>query len=180
MTCAPRPNGDMDAYVRSSGAAWSSAARRHFRRDEATLPSRGAFRYRGTQVVTGAEARKLKLEKIEGFEAVTGQGVKGRIGARAVLLGNQRLMEEAKIDPSPPLAASAEARRKEGETVMFLGLDGTLAGLVAVADPIKSSAAEAIASRPALPEALSTAPLKMVSAPSLPSPCLPRWSQCAL
>ena len=57
---------------------------------------------------------------------------KRRIGARAALLGNQRMMEGGKIDPSP-LAASAEARRKQGETVMFLGVDGKLAGLVAVA-----------------------------------------------
>jgi Cu+-exporting ATPase len=95
-------------------------------------------------ILRGAEARKLKLEKIEGFEAVTGQGVKGRIGARTLVLGNQRLMESAGIDPAP-LAASAEARRKQGETVMYLGVDGKLAGLVAVADPIKSTAAEAIA-----------------------------------
>jgi Cu+-exporting ATPase len=54
------------------------------------------------------------------------------------------MMEGAKIDTSP-LAASAEARRKQGETVMFLGVDGKLAGLVAVADPIKATAAEAIA-----------------------------------
>jgi hypothetical protein len=47
-----------DIYSRSSGAAWSSAARRHFRRDDADLPRGGAFRYRGTQVVTGAEARQ--------------------------------------------------------------------------------------------------------------------------
>jgi curved DNA-binding protein CbpA len=65
----PRPTGDMDAFVRSSGAAWSSAARRHFRRDEATLPSRGSFRYRGTQVVTGAEARKLAEEEAAAQEA---------------------------------------------------------------------------------------------------------------
>ncbi|HET7211759.1 MAG TPA: heavy metal translocating P-type ATPase [Methyloceanibacter sp.] len=95
-------------------------------------------------ILRGAESRGLKLEKIEGFDAVTGQGVKGRVGTRAALLGNQRLMEGAKIDPAP-LAASAEARRKQGETVMFLGVDGKLAGLVAVADPIKATAAEAIA-----------------------------------
>ncbi len=47
-----------DIYARSSGAAWSSAARRHFRKDDVDLPRGGAFRYRGTQVVTGAEARK--------------------------------------------------------------------------------------------------------------------------
>ena len=95
-------------------------------------------------ILRGAEQRGLKLEKIEGFDSVTGQGVKGRIGGRALLLGNQLLMQGAGIDVAP-LASSAEARRKEGETVMFLGVDGKFAGLVAVADPIKATAAEAIA-----------------------------------
>jgi Cu+-exporting ATPase len=95
-------------------------------------------------ILRGAEARGLTLDKVADFGAVTGQGVKGRMAKRSAVLGNQRLMESAKIDASP-LAASAEARRKEGETVMFLGVDGKLAGLVAVADPIKPTAAEAIA-----------------------------------
>ncbi len=95
-------------------------------------------------ILRGAEARGLKLEKIEAFDAVTGQGVKGRIGGRTLLLGNQRLMQGAGIDVTP-LAASAERKRKQGETVMYLGVDGRLAGLIAVADPIKSTAAEAIA-----------------------------------
>jgi Cu+-exporting ATPase len=95
-------------------------------------------------ILRAAEARGVKLDKIEGFDAVTGQGVKGRIGARTLLLGNQRLMQGAGIDVAP-LAASAEAKRKQGETVMYLGVDGRLAGLVAVADPIKGTAAEAIA-----------------------------------
>jgi Cu+-exporting ATPase len=91
----------------------------------------------------------LKPEKAESFESITGQGVSGRIGGNAVLLGNQRLMQGAGIAVAP-LAASAEARRKDGETVMFLGVDGKLAGIVAVADPIKASAAEAIAKLHAL------------------------------
>ena len=95
-------------------------------------------------ILRGAEQRGLKLEKVGGFEAVTGQGVTGRIGERKVLLGNQRLMEGAGIEVAP-LAASAEGRRKDGETVMFLGADGKLAGFVAVTDPIKATAAEAIA-----------------------------------
>ncbi len=95
-------------------------------------------------ILRGAEQRGLKLEKVGGFEAVTGQGVTGRIGERKVLLGNQRLMEAAGIDVAP-LAASAEGRRKDGETVMFLGAGGKLAGFVAVTDPIKATAAEAIA-----------------------------------
>ena len=100
-------------------------------------------------ILRGAEQRGLKLEKVGGFEAVTGQGVTGRIGKRKVLLGNQRLMEAAGIDVAP-LAASAEGRRKDGETVMFLSAGGKLAGFVAVTDPIKATAAEAIAKLHAL------------------------------
>lgn len=56
---------EFDVFDRSSGAAWSSAARRHFRRGTDDLPSRGVWRYRGTQVVTGAEARKVAAEEEE-------------------------------------------------------------------------------------------------------------------
>jgi Cu+-exporting ATPase len=95
-------------------------------------------------ILRGAEQRGLKPAKVADFEAVTGQGVKGRIGGRVAALGNARLMESFGVDVTP-LAKAAEARRKQGETVMFLGVDGKLAGLVAVADPIKPTAAEAIA-----------------------------------
>jgi curved DNA-binding protein CbpA len=71
----PRPPGEasrhddehdaFDVFDRSSGAAWSAAARRHFRRGTDDLPSRGVWRYRGTQVVTGAEARKVAAEEDE-------------------------------------------------------------------------------------------------------------------
>jgi hypothetical protein len=56
---------DFDVFDRSSGAAWSAAARRHFRRGTDDLPSRGVWRYRGTQVVTGAEARRVAAEEDE-------------------------------------------------------------------------------------------------------------------
>jgi len=67
---APPPTDDdapneFDVFNRSSGAAWSAAARRHFRRGTDDLPSRGVWRYRGTQVVTGAEARKVAAEEEE-------------------------------------------------------------------------------------------------------------------
>jgi Cu+-exporting ATPase len=94
-------------------------------------------------ILQGAEARGLAPSKTEGFDSVTGQGVKGRIGGREVLLGSARLLEGAGIDANP-LAKQAEALRKRGETVVFLGVGGKLAGLVAVADPIKASAKEAI------------------------------------
>ena len=100
-------------------------------------------------ILKGAEKKGLKLDKVQGFGAITGQGVKGRIGDRDVLLGNARLMESSGIDVEP-LAQTAEKRRQGGETVMFLGSDGKLAGIVAVADPIKATAAEAIAKLHAL------------------------------
>jgi Cu+-exporting ATPase len=95
-------------------------------------------------ILQGAEQRGQKLVKVESFSSVTGQGVKGRVEGKDVLFGNQRLMQGAGIDESP-LASRAEAMRKDGQTVMFLGVGGKLAGLVAVADPIKPTAAEAIA-----------------------------------
>ncbi len=100
-------------------------------------------------ILHGAEAKGLKIDKAQGFEAVTGQGVKGCVGTREVLLGNARLMEASGIDVAP-LADAAETRRQNGETVMFLAAGGKLAGIVAVADPIKESAAESIAKLHAL------------------------------
>src|SRR5665648_588035 len=100
-------------------------------------------------ILRGAENKGLKPEKTQDFEAITGQGVKGRVGDRDALLGNARLMEASGIDVAP-LAEAAETRRKDGETVMFLSADGKLAGIVAVADPIKESAAESIAKLHAL------------------------------
>jgi Cu+-exporting ATPase len=100
-------------------------------------------------ILRGAEAQGLKPEKTQGFEAVTGQGVKGRVAGRNALLGNARLMEASGIDVKP-LSEAAEKLRQGGETVMFLGAGGKLAGIVAVADPIKATAAEAIAKLHAL------------------------------
>jgi P-type Cu+ transporter len=94
-------------------------------------------------ILKGAEEKGLKPDKTQDFESVTGQGVKGRVGDREVLLGNARLMEAAGIDVQP-LAEKAQSLRHGGETVMFLGAGGKLAGIVAVADPIKESAAESI------------------------------------
>ena len=95
-------------------------------------------------ILRGARDRNIALVKPKDFEAITGGGVKGQIEGLAVMLGNARLIEDAGIKTAP-LAAAAEGRRRNGETVMFLGIDGKLAGLVAVADPIKPSTPEAIA-----------------------------------
>ena len=94
-------------------------------------------------ILKGAHDKGLQVPKVVSFEAVTGQGVKGYVAGRTALLGNAHLLRSAGIN-TDPLASAAEARRRKGETVMFLGLDGKLAGFVAVADPIKPSAADAI------------------------------------
>ena len=100
-------------------------------------------------ILRGAEAKGLKAPKVAEFSTVTGQGVRGTVDGRVALLGNARLMESANVDIAP-LAESAEQRRKNGETVMLLASDGKLAGFVAVADPIKPGAADAIANLHAL------------------------------
>jgi Cu+-exporting ATPase len=94
-------------------------------------------------ILDAARERKIAPARIADFEAVTGGGVAGKIDGTPALLGNARYIEAAGIDLAP-LASSAEARRRQGETVMFLALGGKLAGLIAVADPIKASSAEAI------------------------------------
>jgi Cu+-exporting ATPase len=94
-------------------------------------------------IVAGAAARGVEPAAAEEFESVTGKGVTGRVGGRRVALGNRALLADSGVDPGP-LAERAEARRREGQTVMLAAVDGRLAGLVAVADPIKPSTPEAI------------------------------------
>ena len=91
----------------------------------------------------GAEVKSLRLTGAEDFQSVTGKGVTGRVEGRRIALGNVRLLEEAGIDPGE-LAAQADKGRAEGQTVMFLAVDGRAAGLLGVADPIKDSTPEAI------------------------------------
>ncbi|MGF1624594.1 MAG: copper-translocating P-type ATPase [Alphaproteobacteria bacterium] len=94
-------------------------------------------------IVRGASERGVALAATEDFDAVTGQGVRGRVDGRAVALGNAALMRVDGIDPGA-LEAGADALRAEGKTVMLVALDGALAGFVAVADPIKPTTAAAI------------------------------------
>ena len=94
-------------------------------------------------IVAAAREKGLPVEQADKFEAVTGKGVRGEVGGRRVLLGNAALME-ADGAASDALAAAAAARRANGETVMFIAVDGKLAGLVAVADPIRPTTPAAI------------------------------------
>jgi len=94
-------------------------------------------------IVRGAEERGLALETATDFEAITGKGVKGSIAGRQVALGNARLMSDLGLD-SAGLVKTADARRDQGETVMFVVIDDRIAGLVSVADPIKATTPEAL------------------------------------
>ncbi|MBX3608667.1 MAG: copper-translocating P-type ATPase [Hydrogenophaga sp.] len=94
-------------------------------------------------IVKGAEERGVKLVEAQDFEAVTGKGVKGRVDGKSVALGNLKLVKDLGLDGAA-LSAKADAARDEGQTVMFVVLDGAVAGLVAVADPVKASTPEAI------------------------------------
>jgi Cu+-exporting ATPase len=94
-------------------------------------------------IVSGAKDRGIAPVDVEAFQSITGKGVKGRIGGREVVLGNRKLLGEIGIDVHP-LLSQAESLRADGQTVMFLAIDGQLAGLVGVADPIKPTTPEAI------------------------------------
>ncbi|MGH7859122.1 MAG: HAD-IC family P-type ATPase, partial [Candidatus Binatia bacterium] len=79
----------------------------------------------------------------EEFESLTGKGVTGKVEGRAVVLGTQRLLGELRIDAGE-LTARAESMRADGQTVVFLAVDGRPAGLLGVADPIRETTPEAI------------------------------------
>ena len=94
-------------------------------------------------ILAAAEERNLKAAYPSGFEAIAGMGVTGTVGDSRVALGNAALMERMGHDPSP-WKVTADARRARGETVLFVADDRDIAGLIAVSDPIKTSAREAL------------------------------------
>ncbi len=94
-------------------------------------------------IVTAANERKLELGEPQNFEVQVGAGISATVGGRAVVIGNTAQMQSIGVD-STPLNDAAEARRREGAGVILIAVDGKLAGLVAVADPIRANAREAI------------------------------------
>jgi Cu+-exporting ATPase len=105
-------------------------------------------------IVAAAVERGLQVAEATGFDAIAGKGVLGKVEGRAVALGNQRLLETLRVEPGD-LLERAERQRAEGETVMFVVVDGEAAGLVCVADPIKPTTPSAL-------EALRAAGLRIV------------------
>jgi Cu+-exporting ATPase len=104
---------------------------------------RGSEHPLGEAIVKGAEARGLKLADAEGFAAIPGQGVSGRINGRDVLLGNARLMQDRGI-ATAALDDSWKRLAEEGKTPMYVAVDGQPGGLVAVADTVKADSTAAI------------------------------------
>jgi P-type Cu+ transporter len=95
-------------------------------------------------IVAGAAARSLKLGAVKGFVSQTGMGVSAQVGKQTVVIGNDAQMRRISVDPTS-LSNAAEKYRKVGAGVMLVAINGKLAGLVAVADPVRSGAVEAIA-----------------------------------
>jgi Cu+-exporting ATPase len=104
---------------------------------------RGSEHPLAAAIVAGARQQGLHLAKARDFESRTGKGVTGKIEGRRVALGNPALLGDLNIDPGS-LVEKAETMRGEGQTVMFVGVDGRPAGLVGVADPIKETTSQAI------------------------------------
>lgn len=117
--------------------------------DEAELLHLAASLERGSEhplaeaIVAGAEERGVSIAKAEHFEAVTGKGVQGIVDGKQVALGNAKLVSDFDLD-NRHLTDIANARRDEGETVMFVIVGTEIAGLVSVADPIKETTADAL------------------------------------
>ena len=96
-----------------------------------------------TAILIAAEQKGLQLSEADQFRSQTGMGVVGSVAGREVALGNNKLLEHLGIS-TDGLHARAEAMRREGQTVVFIAVDGRAAGLIGVADPIKDSTHEAI------------------------------------
>lgn len=117
--------------------------------DERELLGLAASLERGSEhplaqaIIDGAIERGAPLHDSESFESLTGRGVVGQVKEQELALGNQALMEELGVPPSA-LWNEANALRAEGQTVMFAAVDGRVAGLIAVADPVKSETPGAI------------------------------------
>ena len=104
---------------------------------------RGSEHPLAAAIVAGAEGRGVAIATATDFRALPGRGVRGRVDGVEVELGNEEMFEELHV-ATASLAQRAESLRQQGQTVMFAAVDGRLAGLVCVADPLKATTKEAI------------------------------------
>jgi len=98
----------------------------------------------GSAIVQGAKDQGIPLEPVKDFRSVTGGGVLGTIGGRAVIVGKAAFLRNQKVISLEALEGSALKLQEEGKTAMYVAIDGKPAGLLAVADPIKDTTAEAV------------------------------------
>lgn len=96
-------------------------------------------------IVAGAKEAGAELRQVEEFQSVTGKGVSGLVDGQRVMIGNHAMMETA-FSPAPAWIDKVESLRKQGQTVMYVAVDGTPAGLIGVADPIKKTTPDALKS----------------------------------
>ena len=104
---------------------------------------RGSEHPLAAAISRGAEERGIPVVEVQQFSSITGKGVKGLVDGKAVALGNRALMADLAVEVAG-LSEKAESLRSDGQTSMFVSLDGKLAGLIGVADPIKTSTPDAI------------------------------------
>jgi P-type Cu+ transporter len=104
---------------------------------------RGSEHPLAAAIVKAAAERKIDLAKVDTFDAPAGKGVIGMIEKKRVALGTAKFLKELNIDPAA-LADEAEQLRQDGATAIFLALDGRLAGVIAIADPVKATTSDAL------------------------------------
>jgi Cu+-exporting ATPase len=104
---------------------------------------RGSEHPLATAIVSGAQTKGLKLSEAQNFRSITGKGIIGTVDGRKVALGNRKLLDDLSVS-SKDLQERAEKLRHDGQTVMFVVIGDTVAGLLGVSDPIKPSTPEAI------------------------------------
>ncbi len=110
---------------------------------------RGSEHPLAAAIVAAAAERKIELAKVAGFDAPAGKGVIGLVESKRLALGNAKFLAELNIDTSA-LTGEAEHLRSDGATAIFLGVDGKLAGVIAIADPVKATTPEALKALSAL------------------------------
>jgi Cu+-exporting ATPase len=126
-----------------STSAPLSADARQILRLAASL-ERGSEHPLAAAIVAGATAHGIALSKPADLASIPGKGITGRVDGAAVALGNRAVLDELGVRPTDAAAARAEALRERGQTAMYVVVDGAIAGLVGVADPIKPAAAETL------------------------------------
>ena len=109
----------------------------------AAIAEKGSEHHLGDAIVKGAKSRGISVEDADSFNAIPGQGIEAEYKGRKILLGNRKLMGHKGVRIEH-LQGKAEELENEGKTVVFIGIDGEVAGLLAVADTLKEYSKDAV------------------------------------